>query len=88
VGFLSGLLARRNARKKPTARRAGQAKGRRRKRDNVVYSVERSITTTFVSGPKKRSSGRTKSKTTTEFRHGKCPVRHRTKQAAVRCPHP
>lgn len=48
--------------------------------DHAVYSIERSITT-WMRGKKKR-------KTTTEWRHGKCPVKHRSREAATRCRNP
>ena|SRR5215469_2051421 len=46
-----------------------------------VYSVERSVTTLVRSGLKRRKTTRT----TKEWRHGNCQVRHRSKAAAIRC---
>lgn len=57
------------------------------KRDNRpagrpgVYSVERSVTTLIKSGRKRRKT----TSTTTEWRHGNCQVKHKTKAAATRC---
>jgi hypothetical protein len=48
---------------------------------NGVYSVERSVTTLIRSGLKRRKTTRT----TKEWRHGNCQVRHRSKAAAIRC---
>jgi len=48
--------------------------------DNAKYSVERSIATSLRSGSKRRKAP--------VYRHGNCPVRHRTAQAAARCPNP
>jgi hypothetical protein len=42
--------------------------------DNAVYAFERSLTTRRP----RRSSGPV-------YRHGSCPVKHRTPQAAARC---
>ena len=49
--------------------------------DNAVYTVERTITTTLRSGGKRRTS-------TKVWRHGTCPVKHRSAQAAARCRNP
>jgi hypothetical protein len=46
-----------------------------------VYSVERSVTTLIRSGLKRRKTTRT----TKEWRHGNCQVRHKSKAAAIRC---
>jgi hypothetical protein len=95
VGFISGLLA-------PRAGRRGRKPGRANKRataanlikktrgstspaGNSVYSIERSVTTTsLLRGKKKRKT----TKTTTEWRHGKCQVKHRSREAAARCRNP
>jgi|SRR5436190_10062611 len=50
--------------------------------DNVVYSMQRSAATAIRSGGKS-----TKSKPPA-FRHGNCPVRHRSAGAAARCKNP
>jgi hypothetical protein len=42
--------------------------------------IERSITTTRL------PSGKKQRRTTSEWRHGNCPVRHRSQDAAARCP--
>jgi hypothetical protein len=46
--------------------------------DNAKYSVERSIATSLRSGRNRRKAP--------VYRHGNCPVRHRTPEAAARCP--
>jgi len=46
--------------------------------DNLKYSIERSIATSLRSGLKKKGISRV-------YRHGNCPVNHRTPEAAARC---
>lgn len=46
--------------------------------DSAVYSVERSAATAIRSGRKRKSSAPV-------FRHGNCPVRHRSAAAAAKC---
>jgi hypothetical protein len=46
--------------------------------DNLQYSVERSIATSLRSGGKKKARSQV-------YRHGNCPVNHRTPEAAARC---
>jgi len=46
--------------------------------DNVKYSVERSIATSLRPGRTKHPAP--------VYLHGNCPVRHRTPEAAARCP--
>jgi hypothetical protein len=48
--------------------------------ENAVYSVQRSVATQIRSGGKK---GRAP-----VFRHGSCPVKHRSADAAARCRNP
>ncbi len=69
-----------------TGRRAGRRTGAVRKAgraaragDRQITRIERSVTTTWL------PSGRKKRRTTSEWRHGSCPVRHRSHQAAARC---
>jgi hypothetical protein len=47
--------------------------------DNAVYSMQRSAATAI------RSSGKRKAPV---FRHGNCPVHHRTAEAAAKCRNP
>jgi hypothetical protein len=47
--------------------------------DNAVYSVQRSVATTIRSGRKRKAP---------VFRHGNCPVNHRSAEAAARCKNP
>jgi hypothetical protein len=44
-----------------------------------ITHVERSVTTTWL------PSGRKQRRKTSEWRHGNCPVRHKSEQAATRC---
>ncbi|HEV2377989.1 MAG TPA: hypothetical protein VGS19_38235, partial [Streptosporangiaceae bacterium] len=91
VGFFSRLLVPRKVRRALHPGRAVRRvmtpkvvkKGRRALHpvDNVVYTVERTITTTLRSGKKQR-------KTTKVWQHGTCPVKHRSAQAAARCRNP
>ena len=47
--------------------------------DNAAYSVQRSVATTIRSGRKRKAP---------VFRHGNCPVSHRSAEAAARCKNP
>jgi len=47
--------------------------------DNAVYSMERSAATAIRSGGKRKAP---------VFRHGNCPVRHRSAEAAAKCRNP
>ena len=51
--------------------------------DNAIYGVERSVATSLRSGRKgkQRRKGRAP-----VYRHGTCPVAHRTPEAAANCP--
>jgi hypothetical protein len=46
--------------------------------DKLKYSIERSIAASLRSGLKKKGISRV-------YRHGNCPVNHKTPQAAARC---
>ncbi len=84
MGFLSRLFVPRGVRRAMhpgrTVRRALTPKTVKRARwsmhpvSNASYSVQRSLNT------KKRRGSRT-----TTYRHGSCPVKHRTPEAASRC---
>ena len=52
--------------------------------DNARYGVERSIATSLRSGGKRKSAARRKGRAPV-YRHGSCPVAHRTPEAAARC---
>jgi hypothetical protein len=73
-GWLSRLVQS-AAGQKPRSARPDKAAERQR----VVTRIERSVTTTWL------PSRRKKRKTTVEWRHGNCQVRHRSQQAAQRC---
>ncbi len=87
MGFLSRLLVPRSVRRvmhpARTVKRAVTPKAVKRARralhpvDNAVYSLEGALTTKRRT---RRSMGQV-------FRHGSCPVRHRTAVAAARCRH-
>ena len=47
--------------------------------DNAVYSMERSAATAIRSGGKRKAP---------VFRHGNCPVHHRSAEAAAKCRNP
>ena len=49
--------------------------------DNAVYSIERSAATAIRSGGKRKRK-------TPVFRHGNCPVHHRSAEAAAKCRNP
>jgi hypothetical protein len=55
--------------------------GERQPAGNGVYSIERSVTTLVRSGRKRRKTTRT----TKEWRHGNCQVKHKSKAAASKC---
>lgn len=44
--------------------------------DNALYSAQRSVSTSIRSGRKRKAR---------VYRHGNCPVNHRTPEAAARC---
>ena len=48
--------------------------------DNVVYGAERQVITSLRSGSKRRRKGRAP-----VYRHGSCPVAHRSPEAAAKC---
>jgi hypothetical protein len=52
--------------------------------DNAVYGVERSVATSLRSGGKRRAVSRRKGRAPV-YRHGGCPVAHRTPGAAAKC---
>jgi hypothetical protein len=74
--WFTELLARLGLRR--TARPSGLRAGRRKATAQITH-VERSVTTTSM------PSGRKQRRTTSEWRHGNCPVRHQSEQAAARC---
>jgi hypothetical protein len=94
VGFLSRLLVPRSVRRAMhpvrTVKRAATPKFVRKAEramhplDNAIYSMERSAVTSLRSGRKKRAKAR-RSGRAPVFRHGSCPVAHRTAQAAAKC---
>lgn len=47
--------------------------------DNAVYSLQRSAATSIRSGRRAK---------TRVFRHGRCPINHRSAEAAARCRNP
>ena len=89
MGFFSRLLipwsVRRAAHPGRAVKRAVTPKSVKKARralrpiDNAIYSMERSAATTIRSG---------RQATAPVFQHGRCPVRHRTADAAARCRNP
>jgi hypothetical protein len=47
--------------------------------DNAVYSAQRSVATSIRSGRKRKAR---------VYRHGKCPINHRSPEAAAKCRNP
>lgn len=97
VGLFAWLFAKPDERQTSRPGRAQSDKGKRAQpkpahgsgkapalAGSGVYSVERSVTTLVRSGLKRRKTTRT----TKEWRHGNCQVRHRSKAAAIRCGNP
>lgn len=90
VGFLSRLLVPRSVRRAVhpvrTVKRAvtpkmvKQAQRSLHPVDSIVYGAERQVITALRSGRKRRRNGRS-----LVYRHGNCPVAHRSPEAAARC---
>jgi hypothetical protein len=90
VGFLSRLLVPRSVRRAAhpvrAVKRAATPKVVKQARralhpvDNIVYGAEREVITSLRSGRKRRRKGRAP-----VYRHGACPVAHRTPEAAAKC---
>jgi hypothetical protein len=55
--------------------------------DNAMYNLERSAATSLRSG-RKRKGTRRRTGRLAVYRHGRCPVAHRTPEAAARCRNP
>jgi hypothetical protein len=89
MGFFSRLLIPRSVRRAAhpgrAVKRAVTPKAVKKARrafhpiDNAVYGVERSVATSLRSGRKRRR------RKASAYRHGNCPVSHRTPEAAARC---
>ncbi|MGH3407312.1 MAG: hypothetical protein ACRDRJ_33145 [Streptosporangiaceae bacterium] len=94
MGFFSRLLVPRSVRRAAhpvrTVRRAATPKVVKKASramhplDNAVYGVERSVATSLRSG-RKRKSGARRNGRAPVYRHGNCPVAHRTHEAAAKC---
>jgi hypothetical protein len=92
VGFLSRLFVPRSVRRAAhpvrAVKRAATPKAVKKATramhplDNAKYGVERSVATSLRSGrkSKQRRKGRAP-----VYRHGTCPVAHRTPEAAAKC---
>ena len=90
MGFLSRLLVPRGVRRAMhpvrTVKRAATPKVVKKARralhpvDNIVYRAERRVITSLRSGRKRRRKGRAQ-----VYRHGSCPVAHRSPEAAAKC---
>jgi hypothetical protein len=94
MGFLSRLLVPRGVRRAMhpvrTVKRAAtpkivkQTERAMHPLDNAIYGVERSVVTSLRSGRKKKASAR-RGRRAPVYRHGSCPVAHRTPEAAAKC---
>ncbi len=94
MGFLSRLLVPRKVRRAAhpvrAVKRAATPKVVKKATramhpiDNAVYGVERSVATSLRSGGKRRAVSRRKGRAPV-YRHGGCPVAHRTPEAAAKC---
>lgn len=92
MGFLSRLLVPRRVRRAAhpvrAVKRAATPKAVKKATramhplDNAVYGVERSVATSLRSGRKRRQRGTGRAPV---YRHGTCPVAHRTPEAAAKC---
>ena len=90
MGFLSRLFVPRSVRRAVhpvrTVKRAATPKAVKRATwamhplDNAIYGVERSVATSLRSGRKRKRNARAP-----VYRHGTCPVAHRTPEAAAKC---
>lgn len=95
MGFLSRLLISRSVRRAMhpgravkravTPRSVKKLKRAMHPVSNARYSMERSVSTQIRSAARSGSKRRT---TTAAYRHGSCPVRHRSADAAARCRNP
>jgi hypothetical protein len=47
--------------------------------DNAAYSIQRSVATSVRSGRKRKAH---------VYRHGNCPIKHRSPEAAAKCRNP
>ena len=90
MGFLSRLLVPRSVRRAihpvGTVRRAATPKAVKKAQralhpvDNIVYGAERQVITSLRPGRKRRRQGRARA-----YRHGNCPVAHRSPETAAKC---
>jgi hypothetical protein len=90
MGFLSRLLVPRGVRRAMhpvrTVKRAATPKAVKKARralhpvDNIVYGAERQVITSLRSGRRRRRKSRGP-----VYRHGSCPVAHRSPEAAAKC---
>jgi hypothetical protein len=92
MGFFSRLLVPRSVRRAMhpgrTVKRAVTPKAVKKVSralhpvDNAIYSMQRSAATAI------RSAGKSGKSNAPVFRHGNCPVRHRSAEAAAKCKNP
>lgn len=92
MGFLSRLFVPRGVRRAVhpvrTVKRAATPKAVKKVTramhplDNAVYGVERSVATSLRSGRKRKQRRKGRAPV---YRHGTCPVAHRTPEAAAKC---
>ena len=94
MGFLSRLLVPRSVRRTVhpvrAVKRAATPKVVKKATramhplDNAVYGMERSVATSLRSGGKRNARALRKGRAPV-YRHGGCPVAHRTPEAAAKC---
>jgi hypothetical protein len=94
VGFLSRLLVPRSVRRAvhpvSAVKRAATPKVVKKATramhplDNAVYGMERSVATSLRSSGKRKAQARRQGRAPV-YRHGSCPVAHRTPEAAAKC---
>ena len=92
MGFLSRLFVPRNVRRAVhpvrAVKRAATPKAVKKATramhplDNAIYGVERSVGTSLRSGRKRKQRRKGRAPV---YRHGTCPVAHRTPEAAAKC---
>lgn len=88
MGFLSRLLVPRGVRRamhpvravkrKATPKAVKKARRALHPADNIVYGAERQVITSLRCGRRRKRRGRV-------YRHGGCPVAHRSPAAAAKC---
>lgn len=94
MGFWSRLLVPRGVRRAMhpvrTVKRAATPKVVKKARramhpvDNAIYGAERQVITSLRSGRRRKARARRRGRAPV-YRHGNCPIAHRTPEAAAKC---